>query len=204
MTKPALVLTERRTKVLKRRAVVARLVADRDENLLAISGLGNPSWDLMAAGDHPLNFYDLGAMGSASALGLGLALAQPERRVLVITGDGELLMGLGTLATIMGPKPKNLAIAVLDNEAYGETGLQPTHTALGVDLAAVAKTIGFPHADVVWDGSELESAARRLRSEDGPLLAVFKILPEKLPIVSPPRDGSYVKGRFREKLLGKP
>lgn len=197
-------LTERRTKTLKRRDVVAQLVAARDENLLAISGLGNPSWDLMAAGDHPLNFYDLGAMGSAAALGLGLALAQPERRVLVITGDGELLMGLGTLATIMGPRPRNLAIAVLDNEAYGETGLQASHTALGVDLAAIARATGFPHAETVWDETGLEAAARRLRSEDGPLLAVFKIAPEKLAIVSPPRDGAYVKGRFREKLLGKP
>jgi len=125
--------TNGRPATLHRRELVQRMLAERGD-MLVISGLGNPSWDLAAAGDNDLNFYDLGAMGSAAALGLGLALAQPSRRVLVITGDGELLMGIGTLATITGPQPKNLAIAVLDNEAYGETGLQPTHTAHGVRL----------------------------------------------------------------------
>src|ERR1700690_568179 len=111
---------------LLRRVVVARILADRGD-ILVVTGLGSPTYDCAAAGDHPLNFYLWGAMGSAATVGLGLALAQPQRRVLVITGDGELLMGLGALATIGAKKPANLAIAVIDNEHYGETGMQRTH-----------------------------------------------------------------------------
>lgn len=196
-------LREKENKILRRREIVARLLADRGDRLLVVSGLGNPSWDLVSAGDHPLNFYDLGAMGSATALGLGLALAQPARRVLVITGDGELLMGLGTLATIMGPAPTNLAIAVLDNEAYGETGFQATHTAHGADLGAVGWAVGFPVAETVWDEAGVERVLPAMLEADGPVLVVFKIVAEKLAIVSPPRDGAYVKGRFREALLGR-
>src|SRR5690606_14533921 len=127
---------------LQRRDVVARLLADRGD-LLVVSGLGSPTYDCAAAGDHPLNFYLWGAMGSAITVGLGLALAQPERRVLVVTGDGELLMGLGALATAAVMRPRNLAIAVMDNERYGETGMQATHTAAGVDLAGMAAKAGF-------------------------------------------------------------
>ena len=188
-----------RVKTLHRRDVVGRLLAGRD-GLLVISGIGNPSWDVAAAGDHALNFYDLGAMGSAAAVGFGLALARPDRRVLVITGDGELLMGIGTLATIASRRPHNLAIAVLDNEAYGETGMQPTHTAHGVDLAAVGRAMGFSSTCIANDEAELENACGMLRSQPGPVLAVIKIVPEKLAIVSPPRDGAYVKERFRRQL----
>ncbi|MDE2571400.1 MAG: aldehyde dehydrogenase, partial [bacterium] len=108
-----------------------------------------------------------------------------------------------TLATIAGPRPSNLAIAVLDNEAYGETGLQPTHTANGIDLADFARVARFAQAETVWEASEVERAARLLRTADGPVLVVFKILAQKLGIVSPPRDGAYVKARFREALLGR-
>ncbi|MGH7715317.1 MAG: thiamine pyrophosphate-dependent enzyme, partial [Vulcanimicrobiaceae bacterium] len=111
---------------LARRDVVNRLVADRGNDLLCVSGIGSPCWDLAASGDHPMNFYLNGAMGSAAAIGLGLALAQPKKRMLVITGDGEFLMSLGVLATISVAAPKNLAIVVLDNEVYLETGAQPT------------------------------------------------------------------------------
>jgi hypothetical protein len=128
---------------LKRREVVAALLAERGDALV-VAGLGAPVWDCAAAGDHPLNFYLWGAMGSAVPIGLGLALARPERRVLTVTGDGELLMGLGSLATAAVQAPPNLAIVVLDNERYGETGMQRTHTALGVDLAAVAAAAGMP------------------------------------------------------------
>jgi len=195
--------TNGRPATLHRRELVQRMLAERGD-MLVISGLGNPSWDLAAAGDNDLNFYDLGAMGSAAALGLGLALAQPSRRVLVITGDGELLMGIGTLATITGPQPKNLAIAVLDNEAYGETGLQPTHTAHGVDLAGIALASGFPVAKTVRNEAEFAAALPVLRSASGPVLVVLKIVAEKLKIVSPPRDAAYVKSRFRKALLGTP
>lgn len=191
----------RRAKVLHRRSIVARLVADRKDQVLAIAGLGNPCWDLMAAGDNALNFYNLGAMGSAAALGLGLALARPERRTLVITGDGELLMGLGTLATIGVEQPRNLTIAVFDNEAYGETGMQATHTAYGIDLSAFARAAGFPRTETIWTETEVEAGVRLAREGEGPVMVVFKIAPEKLGIVSPPRDGAYVKARFRQALL---
>ncbi len=117
-------------KALNRREVVASLLKRRD-GLLVVAGLGAPAWDCAAAGDHPFTFPLWGAMGSAAMIGLGLALAQPKRRVLVVTGDGEMLMGLGSLATIGVRRPGNLSIVVLDNERYGETGMQKTHTALG-------------------------------------------------------------------------
>src|SRR5213595_742951 len=130
---------------LARRSAIARILADRGD-MLVISGLGSPTYDCAAAGDHPLNFYLWGAMGSAVTVGLGLALAQPKRRVLVITGDGEMLMGLGALATIGVQQPANLTVVVIDNERYGETGMQQTHTAYGIDLAEVAAACKFRHA----------------------------------------------------------
>src|SRR5213595_1875132 len=123
---------------LARRSAIARILADRGD-MLVVTGLGSPTYDCAAAGDHPLNFYLWGAMGSAVTVGLGLALAQAKRRVLVITGDGEMLMGLGALATVGVQQPKNLSVVVIDNEHYGETGMQATHTASGIDLAAAAK-----------------------------------------------------------------
>ena len=119
---------------LERRAAMAALVAGRTDDLLIVPGLGSTTWDLVAAGDDPRNFYLWGAMGGAAMIGLGLALAQPNKRVAVITGDGEMLMGLGALATIGVQKPANLAVIVFDNGLYGETGGQPSHTQGGVDL----------------------------------------------------------------------
>src|ERR671925_2246064 len=127
---------------LARRSAIARILADRGD-MLVVTGLGSPTYDCAAAGDHPLNFYLWGAMGSAVTVGLGLALAQPRRRVLVVTGDGEMLMGLGALATVAVKRPHNLAIVVIDNEHYGETGMQRSHTSLGVDLAGIARVAGF-------------------------------------------------------------
>jgi len=118
--------------MLDRRDVVKRLLIDR-EDLLVVPGLGAPTYDVAAAGDHPLNFYLWGAMGGAAMIGLGLALARPDRRVAVITGDGEMLMGLGSLATIGVKQPANLSIVVLDNRHYGETGMQASHTNAGID-----------------------------------------------------------------------
>src|SRR3546814_4134998 len=103
---------------LHRREAVAELLSGRDGNLLVVSGLGTPGNDVAAAGDHPLNFYLRGAMGHAALVGLGLALAQPTKRVLVVTGDGDMLMGLGALATVADQAPRNLAIVVVDNEAF--------------------------------------------------------------------------------------
>jgi thiamine pyrophosphate-dependent acetolactate synthase large subunit-like protein len=186
---------------LHRREVVAKLVADRGD-MLIVTGLGSPTYDCAAAGDHPLNFYLWGAMGSAVMVGLGLALAQPERRVLVITGDGEMLMGLGALATIAVKKPRNLAIAIIDNEHYGETGMQATHTGAGVDLAGMAKTAGFAETATVVGTQGLEAGIRQLRGAPGPVFVAIKVAPGKDPLVLPPRDGPYLKTRFRQALLG--
>src|SRR5947207_10569839 len=128
---------------LSRRSAVARILADRRDTLV-VTGLGSPTYDCAAVGDHPLNFYLWGAMGSAVTVGLGLALAQPERRVLVLTGDGEMLMGLGALATAAAKKPSNLAITVIDNGHYGETGMQRTHTqGVGGDRSAGVAIMGW-------------------------------------------------------------
>jgi thiamine pyrophosphate-dependent acetolactate synthase large subunit-like protein len=186
---------------LDRRDVVARLLADRGE-LLVVAGLGAPAWDCTAAGDHPLTFPLWGGMGAAAMIGLGLALAQPERRVLVITGDGEMLMGLGSLATIGVQAPGNLAIVVLDNERYGETGMQATATAHGVDLAAAAAACRFRRAAVVRTGAELAGALAPIRTERGPLLYQVKVRADRLPLALPPREGTHLKNRFREALLG--
>ena len=190
--------------VLERRAVVKQLVADRGNDLLCVAGLGSPCWDLAAAGDHPMNFYLNGAMGSAAAIGLGLALAQPKKRTLVITGDGELLMALGILATIGVATPKNYALVVLDNEVYLETGAQPTHTARGVDLAAVARACAIGSAETVYTQTELDAALPKIRRGDGPHVTVVKILPGKANLVLPPLEATYTKHRIRETLIGKP
>jgi thiamine pyrophosphate-dependent acetolactate synthase large subunit-like protein len=186
---------------MRRREVVAALLADRGD-LLVVSGLGSTTYDCAAAGDHALNFYLWGAMGGAAMIGLGLALAQPKRRVLVVTGDGEMLMGIGSLATIATRRPDNLAIAVIDNERYGETGMQTTHTAAGVDLAGMARAAGFPVAATIARESELNGVNELLRGAAGPALVVIKVDAARDPFVLPPRDGVLLKHRFRAALLG--
>jgi thiamine pyrophosphate-dependent acetolactate synthase large subunit-like protein len=186
---------------LHRREVVSALLDARGE-LLVVAGLGSSAWDAAAAGDHDLTFPLWGAMGLAAMTGLGLALAKPERRVLVITGDGEMLMGLGSLATIGVQKPANLSVVVLDNERYGETGMQATHTARGVDLAAVARGCGFGEARTVTQGDELPALRQAIHKRAGPVFAAVKIVAEKVPLVLPPRDGALLKARFRRALLG--
>ena len=179
---------------LHRRDVVKKLLEKRG-NLLVVAGLGSTSWDITAAGDHPLSFPTWGAMGQAAMMGLGLALAQPKRRVLVITGDGEMLMGLGSLATIGVQKPQNLTVVVIDNERYGETGMQETHTAHGIDLNGVARSCGLNVVDL----KNLQGAVHKA---PGPHFAVIKVDAEKIPLVLPPREGTLLKARFRRALLG--
>jgi len=183
---------------LHRREVVKTLLSGRDD-LLVIAGLGSTAWDITAAGDAPLHFPLWGAMGQAAMIGLGLALAQPKRRVLVITGDGEMLMGIGSLATIGVQQPSNLTLVVIDNERYGETGMQETHTAHGVDLAGVARACGFRYSKEASDPKKLRSI---IRESAGPNFAVIKVVVEKLPLVLPPLDGVALKARFRRALLG--
>ena len=186
---------------LRRREVVTALLRDRNE-LLVVAGLGSTAWDITAAGDSPFNFPLWGAMGNAAMIGLGLALAQPARRVLVITGDGEMLMGLGSLATIGVQRPANLSVVVIDNERYGETGMQATHTAWGADLAKVALACGFKSAKQIREAGHLAALRAAIHGAKGPHFAQIKVLAEKLPLVLPPRDGSLLKSRFRKALLG--
>ena len=192
-------------KTLHRRDVVNHILHQRGD-LLVVAGLGAPAWDVTAAGDHPLSFPLWGAMGGAAMIGLGLALAQPKRKVLVVTGDGEMLMGLGSLAVIGSHKPRNLSIVVLDHEQYGETGMQDTVTASGVDLAGIAKSAGFTMTMSIKTKSELSLLKNQIYKESkttsGPLFAQVKVDPEKLPLVLPPREGAYLKNRFRIALLG--
>ncbi|MFQ6018594.1 MAG: thiamine pyrophosphate-dependent enzyme [Kiloniellaceae bacterium] len=186
---------------LRRREVVAKILEDRGE-LLVVSGLGAPSWDVAATGDDPRTFPMWGAMGGAAMVGLGLALAQPAARVLVVTGDGEMLMGLGALATVAAMRPTNLAVVVLDNERYGETGMQASHTAGHADLAAMAAGAGIPVTGTVRDQAGLRAAIPRIRSARGPVFFAIKIRAEDSPLVLPPKDGAYLKDRFRSALLG--
>ncbi len=184
---------------LDRRAAVADLLRDR-AGLVAVSGLGSPSYDLIAAGDHDLNYYLWAAMGSAMTVGLGLAAAQPNRPVLVLTGDGEALMGFGALATIALRKPRNLSIVILDNGHFGETGMQPSHAGQGIEFAAVAAACGFPQVETITERQGIEPLRRRIHACAGLSLAVLKIAAENLPRVLPPRDGVLVKNRFRAAL----
>jgi thiamine pyrophosphate-dependent acetolactate synthase large subunit-like protein len=186
---------------LRRREVVAALLEERGD-LLVVAGLGSAAWDCTAAGDHPLTFPLWGAMGQAAMMGLGLALAQPRWRVLVVTGDGEALMGLGALATIGVQAPQNLSIVVLDNGRYGETGMQESHTAFGVDLARIAGACGFPWAENVASAQQLPDLRLAVHTRPGPNFAVVKVMVEKPPLMLPPRDGALLKARFRRALLG--
>src|SRR6266853_1756709 len=185
--------------MLERRAFVKELLADRGD-LAVVCGLGSSTYDVAAAGDHPLNLYLWGAMGGAAMIGLGLALARPDRRVVVLTGDGEALMGLGALATIGVKQPKNLAIVVLDNGHYGETGMQASHTKGGVDLVGVAQACGFRETLAVSDMKEIARLRDLLRNGRGPILVNARISSEDTPRVLPTRDGHAIKLRFMEAL----
>lgn len=185
---------------MDRREAVAKLL-DAKEGALLVTGLGSPSYDVHAHGDRDENYYLWGAMGSAALVGLGLAQAQKNKRVMVITGDGEQLMAFGSLATIAVAKPANLDIIVLDNQRYGETGMQHSHTELGIDLAAVANSCGFVHTDCLRCISEVDELCNTLRQPaDGPRLYVLKIEAANLPRSLPPRDAAYIKNRFRKHL----
>ncbi|WP_441279566.1 thiamine pyrophosphate-dependent enzyme [Tardiphaga sp. 172_B4_N1_3] len=187
------------TGALDRREVVQKLLAGR-KDLLVVTGLGSPSYDVMAAGDHDNNYYLWAAMGSAAMVGLGLATAKPDHSVLVITGDGEMLMGMGGLATIATRKPANLTIAILDNGHFGETGMQVSHAGLGVNLDRVAQACGFGWTREIRDMAGVDDLRGRLSSRDGVKLATIKVKAENPPRVLPPRDGVYVKNRFRAAL----
>ena len=184
---------------LPRREVVATLLENR-ERMLVVTGLGSASYDVMAAGDHENNYYLWAAMGSAVTVGFGLAMAQPDRPVVVVTGDGELMMGLGALASVALKKPANLTIAVLDNGHFGETGMQESHAGRGIAIDKVAASMGFPHVQCITEEADVPALRDTLETCGGLRLAVLKIQPGNEPRVLPSRDGVHIKNRFRGAL----
>jgi thiamine pyrophosphate-dependent acetolactate synthase large subunit-like protein len=185
--------------MLERRDLVKRLLADRGD-LMVVSGLGSATYDVAAAGDHPRNFYLWGAMGGTAMIGLGLALARPQDRVAVLTGDGDMLMGFGSLATIGVKQPKNLVVVVLDNAHYGETGMQRSHTFSGIDLVATALACRFRHARAISRIEEAAEVRSLLHGGEGPILVSARIGTEEPPRALPRRDGHAIKQRFIDAL----
>ena len=182
----------------QRRTVVAALLENRPADMVVVSSLGNPTWDVASVGDHALNFNFIGAMGQAGPFALGLAMARPEKRIVLFVGDGELLMSLGVLATIANQAPANLAVVALDNESYVETGSQPSATAGPTDLEAVARACGFVHTRAVVDEMPLDDIRVMVWEGEGPLFVNIKIVAEALPLVFPYSfDGAMAMNRFR-------
>jgi thiamine pyrophosphate-dependent acetolactate synthase large subunit-like protein len=183
--------------MLHRRPLVSSLLERRPDHLLAVAGLGSAAWDLAASGDDPRDFHFIGAMGQAAPFGFGLAMARPDKRVVLFTGDGELLMGLGALATIANHAPQNLAVVVLDNESYEETGGQASATAGRTDLEAVARACGIKTTRTVTRSGEIAALRDLVFRASGPVFAVAKVVAEALPLVFPPSfDGVSAINRF--------
>jgi thiamine pyrophosphate-dependent acetolactate synthase large subunit-like protein len=186
--------------LLERRSVVSGLLAGR-KDAVVVGGLGASTYDVAAAGDRDRNFYLWGAMGGAVMIGLGVALAQPQLPVVVITGDGEMLMGIGSLATVGLQKPANLTIVVLDNEVYGETGGQASHTATNVDLVGVARACGIPDARAIATMADVEAFAPAMQDvSSGPRFVSVKIDGANLERVLSSRDGTFIVTRIRGAL----
>ena len=186
-------------RTLHRREAVKRILNERD-NYLVVSGLGSPTYDVHAAGDNDKNFYLWGGMGGAAMVGLGLAIARPEKNIIVLTGDGEQLMGMGSLATISVQNPKNLMVIVLDNEHYGETGVQESHTFHNVDLVGIAKASGCPKSLLITDQNDLNHLLKLKRTLSCFTFAVIKVSKEIEPRSIPIVDGSKIKARFKKAL----
>jgi thiamine pyrophosphate-dependent acetolactate synthase large subunit-like protein len=185
---------------LARREAVAALLQHRGD-MLVVSGLGSPTYDVHAAGDRDENYYLWGAMGGAALVGLGLAQARTDRRVLVITGDGEQLMAFGSLATIAVAAPRNLTIVIIDNHHFGETGMQMSHTGHGIDFAKVAASCGFAATATLRTKADVDKLAKTLaRPAKGPRLYVLKVAAENPPRSLPSRDAVFIKNRFRAHL----
>lgn len=181
------------------RREASRVVAANLTDEAVVASLGHPAYDLFSARDRPLNFYTWGSMGLACPIGLGLALAQPHRRVIVLDGDGSLLMNLGALATITVVRPRNLTVIVWDNGSYGTTGGQASPTAHGVDLASTARGLGIASAGDVATPVELADALAAAGESNGPHVIVAKVA-ESPPSAKPPLDCVYLKHRFMEAM----
>jgi phosphonopyruvate decarboxylase len=190
--------------VLDRAEAVPTLIG-RHEDFLFVGGLAGTARDIARiTGDRPSGYLLGGAMGAACMMGLGLALARPDRRVLVLTGDGELLMSLGALATIAVVNPPNLAIVCVDNGHYGETGYQESHTARGVDLERIAVGAGIRATRTIADAAGLEDGARFIRQGNGTCFVLLRVAPIEPPAYKRNLDPSACRDRFRAALLGAP
>ncbi len=185
--------------MLERRHVVNEFLKDR-KDAIVVTGLGSPTYDVAAVSPSERNYYLWGAMGGAAMMGFGLALAKPDLHVIVVTGDGEALMGMGSLAIIGTNKPANLSILVLDNEHYGETGMQQSHLGMGVDLSGVALACGLNKACLVKTEEELQSVVSQFHELGAPKFVQVKVDPESPPRVMPTRDGVENKITFRRAL----
>ena len=186
---------------LNRRLVISELLKER-ENSLIVNGLGGTCWDVASLGDNDLNFYVWGGMGNACMIGLGLALSQPDKKVIVITGDGEMLMGIGSLATIALKQTKNLSLVVFDNELYGETGNQKTHTAYCTNLSKIAIGSGIINSSIILTQEDLLSLSLEIHQIKNLSFSVIKINQDQEEIVLPIREGAFINSRFRRALLG--
>ena len=182
-----------------RRADGIRAVLRRVTTEPIIANLGPATFDLFALGDRPANLYTWGGMGLVSSIGLGVALAAPDRKVIVMDGDGSLLMNLGSLATIARQRPPNLVHLVWDNHQWAETGGQAAHTATGTDLAAVARAAGVPRVEAVLTLEELEQALDRALQDDGPWCIVAEVQEQgaaQRPPVEPEANLSLFRSTF--------
>jgi thiamine pyrophosphate-dependent acetolactate synthase large subunit-like protein len=184
---------------LDRRKAIRTLLDNRGD-LLLVTGLGSTTYDAASVGDDERNFYLWGAMGGAAMIGLGLAIARPDRHVLVVTGDGEILMGLGGLATIGMQRPPNLAIVVFDNGRYAETGMQPTHTDTAVSLTGVARSCGIGAVFDILDEAALAEFTGQIHYATETTFARVAIIADEPPRVLPTRDGVFTKNRFRRAI----
>lgn len=190
--------------VLERSEAVPLLIGPHD-HFLIISALGGTASDVGAVTGDAAHVYSLGgAMGASCMMGLGLALARPDRHVLVVTGDGELLMNLGALATIAVMNPPNLSILCVDNGHYGETGWQKSHTSLGVDLEKIAAGAGIKRTMTVAVAADLADGALLLREGNGTSFVLLRVKPTEPPPFKRNFDASYQRDRFRTALRDRP
>ena len=184
---------------IERRPFIAELMKLRN-GALVVPGLGSPTWDIFAAGDSPEYLYSWGGMGLALPTALGVALAQPKKRVLCLTGDGEMMMGIGSLAVVAAQAPANLGILVLDNERFSETGRQPGLTGQKTDLCAVARGFGITETALITQASQIKDLAHLLFATPGPTFAVAKIAITEDPWALPERDGATIARRFQQAM----
>jgi len=186
-------------RLFNRAELTKRLIAKLGHDEAVIAGIGNTNFDLYAAGHRPQNFYMLGSMGLACPIALGVALAQPERGVIALEGDGSILMALGCLATIGMVKPRNLTIVIMDNGIYQITGKQPAATAVTADIVAIARGAGIANSHWVRDEAHFDELITRRLDAGGPALLAAKI-DDKPGVGQTPRDPSLIRHRFMQGL----